>query len=188
MIPTRDEFRELLRDFISSDEYLDALMVQQHVMLFLKDVKNDVVLYVNDTVCQKMGRSFDDICGHPSSKNWPEEYLRFHQDDKEVLSSGVPKIRYAEHMGKVKVGQFLITSKAPADWYGEQCVIAMCLDIKSFIDSMNTIVFAGRVGNVMAQDSATDRLERMEGVLASIRANRQRFNNNLQRLRSESTG
>ena len=173
--PSHDEFRELLRAFMSSDDYLNDFMSQSHVMLFLKDVDNDKVLYVNQTVCDVMGKTFDEICGKPSRDNWPEYYADYHADDMQVAESGRPKFRFVEHMGRDDVGRCLITTKAPTQWCGARCVIVICVDAQSFFNSINLMVSRGHVGSVLDHEDRPAQLARMNQVLVNIRATKSRF-------------
>jgi PAS domain S-box-containing protein len=64
-------------------------------MIWFKDATNGI-LRVNKRVADAVGKTIEEIEGHPSLEIYPEDAARFYQDDLKVIQSGLPQLGIVE--------------------------------------------------------------------------------------------
>jgi PAS domain S-box-containing protein len=115
--------RGALQDISERKQDMDTLRRQQSelralfdlmpAMIWFKDTK-DVILRINKRASDAAGKSVEEIEGRPSIEIYPEDAAKYHEDDREVICSGVSKLGIIEKIvsgdGKVL---WVTTDKVP---------------------------------------------------------------------------
>jgi len=66
-------------------------------MIWFKDT-NDVILRINKQAAAAAGKSVEEIEGKPTIESYPQDPAKYHEDDMEVIRSGVSKLGVIEQM------------------------------------------------------------------------------------------
>jgi len=66
-------------------------------MIWFKDTK-DVVLRINKRAADAAGKSVEEIEGRPSIETYPQDFSKYHEDDMEVMLSGISKLGINERL------------------------------------------------------------------------------------------
>ena len=100
-------------------------------MIWFKDTK-DVILRINKRAADAAGKSVEEIEGRPSIETYPEDSSKYHEDDMEVICSGVSKLGIIEQLvGRDGKKLWVSTDKVPVCNQNGQVVgvIVMAHDI-----------------------------------------------------------
>lgn len=100
-------------------------------MLWFKDAENRI-LRANIKVAQAVGMSTEEMAGRPTAEIYPDEAAKYHEDDLEVIRTGVPKLGIVEMVrGSDGKELWVQTDKVPVfDKDGDAVgIFVMALDI-----------------------------------------------------------
>ena len=82
-------------------------------MIWFKDTK-DVVLRINKRAADAAGKSVEEIEGRPSIETYPQDFSKYHEDDMEVMLSGISKLGINERLvGRDGKDCWVRTDKVP---------------------------------------------------------------------------
>ena len=120
------------------DKIFDGVMI--------KDIRRDVMLYVNKAAADYVGApSAEAMIGRPSSEFYPDTYKEYHADDVEIFRSGRGRFGYLESFNDLNGNKHQIrTNKWPDVINGRDCVVIVFVDATQMIAQINSSQDYGR--------------------------------------------
>lgn len=158
---TRRKHDEATLRKLSTD--LKTIIDSAPAMIWYKDTRNNIIR-VNPAGARTAGRSISEIEGKSASELFPDLADQYYQDDRDVLSTGVPKLGIIEQMRTSQGGTLWVqTDKLPLyDERGELTgLLIFSVDITERKMAEDALALASRKINLLSSITRHDILNQV---------------------------